>query len=176
MENLQARIANPTIGVAKGFPSTTDLQLAAMEAESAHAQAKGGKGPPGGAATAAARGGGGANDGFGGVGPGGGLGAISAQLPFELRVLEICLDEISNFFELLVTELEGAVSPVLESLTTKVRVGKRARRSCARVSWSGPLRAYRGGGAAGPAGEGRSELCGCSGGGEVEACVACSRR
>lgn len=45
---------------------------------------------------------------------------LSAQLPFELRALEVCLDELASEYDALTTELEATAYPALDSLANKV--------------------------------------------------------
>ena len=99
------------MAASKSFPSAGDLQRAAAAA------------PLLGVKTAGGNGLGGAN----GLGNGNGFGgaalgalALSAQLPFELRVLEICLDELASEYDLQTTELEAAAYPALDTLAARV--------------------------------------------------------
>ncbi|GAX84706.1 hypothetical protein CEUSTIGMA_g12128.t1 [Chlamydomonas eustigma] len=45
---------------------------------------------------------------------------LDMDLPFELRALEICLDELATEFDLATTELEATAYPSLDSLASKV--------------------------------------------------------
>jgi hypothetical protein len=48
------------------------------------------------------------------------IAGLSAQLPFELRALEVCLDELASEYDALTTELEATAYPALDSLANKV--------------------------------------------------------
>ncbi|GAX84705.1 hypothetical protein CEUSTIGMA_g12127.t1 [Chlamydomonas eustigma] len=45
---------------------------------------------------------------------------LDVDLPFELRALEICLDELASEFDLATSELEASAYPSLDSLANKV--------------------------------------------------------
>ncbi|KAL6754027.1 Mg2+ transporter protein [Haematococcus lacustris] len=95
---LKQRLAHPGLAGSKSFASMGDLQRAAAAA--APPMMLAGNGAPG-------------------VMPGN-ITGLSAMLPFELRALEVCLDEVASEFDMLTTELEASAYPALDALATKV--------------------------------------------------------
>jgi len=89
---LKERLSSPNQGLGKSYASMGDLQKAHKE---------------------------------GGLAPAVKESAVTAprfdiDLPFELRALEICLDELAQEFDTITSELEAAAYPALDSLATKV--------------------------------------------------------
>jgi len=99
VEEVKQRLANPAVACSKAFASTGDLQRAAAANAPGHSGVFGIAGLPGGPLN---------------------TGTLSAQLPFELRALEVCLDELAAEFDLLTSELEASAYPALDSLATRV--------------------------------------------------------